>query len=103
MGMKFCPLCDACMVLVIKDDAVIYTCACGKQIPGVGEDACIYSKDLIVQNTNSYGGHQVFIKTAAYDPTINTIAKKCANCGRDYMASVHVSDNMHVSTICKCN
>ena len=101
--MKFCPLCDACMLLTLKDDLVIFECSCGNKIPSSPDDICIYSKDLIVQGNNNYGGHNTFINTAAHDPTINTINKKCTNCGRNYMASVHVSESMYVSTICKCN
>jgi DNA-directed RNA polymerase subunit M/transcription elongation factor TFIIS len=98
--MHFCDTCSRVMARDTSSGKVVFVCACGAELPGAPEDACISTVAQGAEQTTAL--YESLIRNASKDRTNQLVARDCPQCGLDYMTQVRVGEQEIIVYTCKC-
>jgi DNA-directed RNA polymerase subunit M/transcription elongation factor TFIIS len=100
--MKFCPVCDRCMVNDAAASEATWVCpSCKKKVPAEKWDLLV-STEIIMTEGSDNAMYDTIIRTSAHDPTCQQVMRDCAKCGRDYMTQIRIGEEERVLFTCPC-
>jgi predicted RNA-binding Zn-ribbon protein involved in translation (DUF1610 family) len=98
--MPFCATCNRALALDAASGAAVFRCACGAAVAGAPADARVGGAVLGAGETE--GMYHNLIRTAAFDPTNQRVARWCPACGLDYVVQIRIGESETVVYKCKC-